>query len=271
MGNRGGKILNEGEAEPTDKSANIIAQELNSQVLKLYGKFLNEKGTAVDYKGLGLSEEFKELKSKTLLLRNVDLSALDEDEKLAFFINLYNVLVIHANVEIGFPKSAMQRSSFFSGASYQIGPHVYSLNDIEHGILRANRKHPGSLTNTWSHSDPRTRFMVEKFDPRIHFALVCGAKSCPPIRIFKKENVQDAMQKAALNFCQTNVTIKPNKKEIWLSKIFMWYSGDFGANQKEVLLYIRQFLEEEQQNQLDEGLEKHYSVKYEEYDWGTNE
>lgn len=108
------------------------------------------------------------------------------------------------------------------------------------------------------------------------------------------ENVQDALQKAALNFCQTNVTIKPNKKEvriilhihivwmvkqdliaflmqIWLSKILMWYSGDFGANQKELLQYIRQFLEEEQQKQLDEGIEKHYSVKYEEYDWGTNE
>ncbi len=51
----------------------------------------------------------------------------------------------------------------------------------------------------------------------------------------------------------------------------MWYSGDFGANQKEQLQYIRQFLEEEQQKELDEAIEKHYHVKYEEYDWGTNE
>ncbi len=71
MGNKGAKILNEGTAEQTDKSANTIAQELNTQILKLYGKFLNEQGTAVDYKGLGQSEEFQEFKHKTLLLHNV--------------------------------------------------------------------------------------------------------------------------------------------------------------------------------------------------------
>jgi hypothetical protein len=76
MGNKGVKILNEGTAEPTDKSANIIAQELNSQVLKLYGKFLNDQGTAVDYKGLGQSEEFQDFKHKTLLLHNVRLKEL---------------------------------------------------------------------------------------------------------------------------------------------------------------------------------------------------
>jgi hypothetical protein len=51
----------------------------------------------------------------------------------------------------------------------------------------------------------------------------------------------------------------------------MWYASDFGANHKEQLEYIRQFLEEDQQKQLDEAMEKHYSVKYEEYDWGVNE
>lgn len=76
MGNKGVKILNEGTADPTDKSANTIAQELNSQVLKLYGKFLNDQGTAVDYKGLGQSEEFKEFKHKTLLLHTVSIREL---------------------------------------------------------------------------------------------------------------------------------------------------------------------------------------------------
>jgi len=71
MGNKGAKILNEGTSEQTNKSANTIAQELNSQILKLYGKFLNENGTVVDYNGLGQSEEFKEFKNKALLLHNV--------------------------------------------------------------------------------------------------------------------------------------------------------------------------------------------------------
>ncbi len=52
---------------------------------------------------------------------------------------------------------------------------MYSLDDIEHGILRCNRPHPGGdimLTN----EDPRLEFTMTTLDPRIHFALVCGAK-----------------------------------------------------------------------------------------------
>lgn len=55
--------------------------------------------------------------------------------QLAFFINIYNALVIHAFVEMGPPTRFWQRIAFFRRVSYVIGGQVYSLNDIEHGTV----------------------------------------------------------------------------------------------------------------------------------------
>lgn len=53
---------------------------------------------------------------------------------------------------------------------------MYSLDDIEHGVLRGNRPHPSSPEPLLRDGDPRLQFVMSRVDPRIHFALVCGAK-----------------------------------------------------------------------------------------------
>lgn len=64
----------------------------------------------------------------------------------AFFINVYNMLVIHGTVVRGAPTNTAARLAFFDGISYQLGGHEYSANDIEHGVLRGNRP------SAWAHS-----------------------------------------------------------------------------------------------------------------------
>ena len=76
---------------------------------------------------------------------------------------------------------------FFYQASYIIGGNVYSLNDIESGVLRANRKPVAALKRPFSRSDPRLEVALPEPEPRIHFALVCGARSCPPIKLYSAE------------------------------------------------------------------------------------
>ena len=106
-------------------------------------------------------------------------------DKIAFFINIYNALVIHAHVERGVPTSTYQRYKFFSGMSYNIGGYNLSLNDIENGVLRSNRAAMATLyMKPFSASDPRMKIILPEVEPRIHFALNCGAKSCPPIKTF---------------------------------------------------------------------------------------
>lgn len=123
---------------------------------------------------------------------------------MAFFINIYNALIIDATVRLGSPSNLFKRLTFFGDAMYRIGPHTFSANDIEHGILRNNATSPasvGALVNfdplkkpQLKQGDARRQLCVDPIDPRIHFALVCGAKSCPPIKMYTPDNLNEGLQ-----------------------------------------------------------------------------
>lgn len=92
---------------------------------------------------------------------------------------------------------------------------MYTLEDIEHGILRKNDNFNTSIISLisfyfrgrgsdtrFSINDPRRKFIVENVDPRIHFALNCGAKSCPPILVYEEDNLDYELDIATRNFCK---------------------------------------------------------------------
>jgi len=88
-------------------------------------------------------------------LQRVNIVELSENEKLAFFLNLYNAMVIHAVISVGSPEGVIDRRSFFNDFLYLIGGHPYSLAIIENGILRCNQRSPYSLMKPFSTGDKR--------------------------------------------------------------------------------------------------------------------
>lgn len=58
---------------------------------------------------------------------------------------------------------------------------------MENGVLRSNRRGVATFRPQFGNGDPRLKIMLEKCEPLIHFALVCGAKSCPPIKTYSAE------------------------------------------------------------------------------------
>ncbi|RVX11693.1 hypothetical protein CK203_015863 [Vitis vinifera] len=115
-------------------------------------------------------------------LHRVDILALSTDEKLAFFLNLYNAMVIHAVIRGGRPNGVIDRRSFFSDFQYLVGGNVYSLNIIKNGILRNNRRSPYSLMKPFSNADKRIELALPKVNPLIHFGLCNGTRSSPSVR-----------------------------------------------------------------------------------------
>jgi hypothetical protein len=211
--------------------------------------------------------------SKCITHSQVDLTSLDEAELKSFFINVYNSLVIHALIIFGPATNAISRNSFFNNVYYNIGGFKFSLSDIEHGILRANQPPPieKSVRVRFQKNDPRLAFMLPKLDPRIHFALVCGARSCPAIRVFSPENVEMALTWASEGFCAEETFIDTEKKKVVLSQLFNWYRKDFGDTNENVLRWISRHLPEEKQALLEEhNAFKTFSVSYSEYDWDMN-
>lgn len=171
--------------------------------------------------------------------------------------------------ENGIPDSILEISRFWRRTAYNIGGYIFSLDDIEHGILRGNRPHPSDGRPLIAEGDPRDQFVVSNVDPRIHFALVCGAKSCPAIQVFTAKNLESGLAAAARSFCSQEVITDNN--EVTLSRIFLWYKTDFGSSDEERLRWILQHLDKDEQEKLNILLgAPNIKVSYKEYDWNLN-
>ena len=116
--------------------------------------------------------------------------------------------------------------------AYNIGGLVYSLDEIEHGVLRMNKGHPNAGKQEFADADPRAQVALTSLDPRIHFALNCGARSCPPIRVYTEDRIEAQLDTASRSFLDQEVSLIKDpgtgKWTLELSKLFLWYGEDFG-------------------------------------------
>ena len=190
-------------------------------------------------------------------------------------MNLYNMMVKHAFAKVGRPETTLKRDAFFSNVSYNIGGLVYSLNDIENGVLRGNKRPPGfHLTKPFGSGDLRLASVLAVAEPRIHFALNCGAKSCPPVKKYTAQNVREELRVVALAFCEedSNVHIDLETKTLSTSRIFYWYANDFGGSTDDVLARIgKSWLRAERKVMWEELLKTgRYRHRKLHYDWTTD-
>lgn len=216
-----------------------VSEDLRRKLLKLYDTHMSADGRQVNYTGLLHDKGFRSYVDSTAELQKVNLGDLSGDEMKCFWINVYNSLIVHAITVNGPAKNLFQRLRWFGEISYDIGGYTFSANDIEHGILRANAPSPASFWSivglrkcappTFSQKDPRVKFAARKVDPRIHFALNCGASSCPPIKVYSSENLEEELDAAAEAFCQEEAEFIEGENELLLSSIFKWYWVDFGS------------------------------------------
>jgi hypothetical protein len=218
------------------------------------------------------------------------MALMDEASRKAFALNLYNLMISYAFIKMGVGTSTMSRAAFFSFIKMNIGGQLLSFNDVENGILRSNTRHPYSTKPPFGPNDPRRNVLaLSSLDCRIHFALNCGAKSCPPVKFFHAESLDEELRVAALSFCETDdaVLLEEAKQEVKLSMLFKWFQSDFvgrhsdGASSttrtssKDRLLHcLLQFVKGTKREMLERMLQKQeqqrdhlISIKFLPYDW----
>jgi len=235
--------------------------------------FIDLDSGGVRYGSIRGSDVFERYKDLAGELKKFDLASLkSREQRFAFWINIYNTMVIHGVIELGLQRSVKEFPRFFDRLIYEIGGHRFSLNDIEHGILRGNRRHPYRLFRPFRGRDPRIIFAATPIDPRIHFALVCGARSCPPIGFYEAEQIDFQLQLAAASFVNSpQVRILPGEDTLSLSMIFKWYKSDFGGDKNGLIETVLQFLDE---GEPKEHLKQHRArirISYQPYDWSLNQ
>mmetsp|Transcript_41345 Transcript_41345/g.50123 ORF Transcript_41345/g.50123 Transcript_41345/m.50123 type:complete len:723 (+) Transcript_41345:289-2457(+) len=262
------------------RDASQIDIDFRATLQNLYHQFATDRNTLLDYEGLALSDSFKEYTAASAELQKFDLTTLSFNIKIAFFINLYNALVIHGFVVIGPPTNLYQRLYFYNHTCYSIGGMMYSLNDIEHGVLRGNQKPHMSYRRVFHNHDPRLQSAVVVWDPRIHFALVRGARSCPPLQVYTPDKLDEMLTQATRDYCAANVELTPTppdgsgnppKTQILLPAIFEWYHEDFGLDDTEMLNWMAKYLSPAKAKALTAAVEQdNFIIKYTPFDWTLN-
>ncbi|KAK7485253.1 hypothetical protein BaRGS_00023504 [Batillaria attramentaria] len=232
-----------GEREDTEEAAKL-GEAVRKQMLRLYGTFLSEDGKKVDYQAMKGSAEFEAYAEKTKELQRTHIVDSSREVKLAFFINIYNALVIHGNVIRGSPRNDWQRYKFFNGVKYIIGGYEYSLQDIENGVLRANRKGVGMLWPPFSKNDPRLKRVMQQLKVAAE-SFLSGPDGC---------------------------TVDVDKHTVHLSRILKWYRVDFGKDDQETAQWVYDNMaESETKQQLGDLINsKNFKVAYMKYDWSVN-
>ncbi|KAJ6890780.1 hypothetical protein NC651_024327 [Populus alba x Populus x berolinensis] len=259
---------NDGEPKP----AVVVGQRLNKIMSAILESYASDDRCLVDYAGISKSEEFRRYVNLAQDLHRVDLLKLSQDEKLAFFLNLHNAMVIHAVIRVGCPEGAIDRRSFYSDFQYIVGGSPYSLNTIKNGVLRSNRRSPYSLVKPFGTGDKRLEVVLPKVNPLIHFGLCNGTRSSPTVRFFTPQGIEAELRCATREFFQSNgIKVDLEKRTVYLTRIIKWFSGDFGQ-EKEILRWIINYLDATKAGLLTHllGDGGPVNIVYQDYDWSIN-
>lgn len=237
-----------------------FAQDVDHAILTNLMNKYNVNGS-LDYRGLTKEEKLNEYLN---LLANVNPSRLGSDqEKMAFWINVYNAFTIKAIVD-NYPVESINdlhsggriighifSTTVWDDDFIQINNKEYSLNDVEHKILRKEFK-----------------------EPRIHFAIVCASISCPQLRneAYSAAKLEEQLQDQAIKFFgdKTKNKFDEKNKIAHLSKILDWFDEDFGENDEEVLRFVSKYLNSKLSSKINEDIDN-WSIEYLDYDWSLNE
>lgn len=168
------------------------------------------------------------LESHLEIIQKFNIESLHtDDEKTAFWINVYNGMTNYQIVKNRLRKSVREKAGFFTTSIFKLGGYEFSLDDIEHGILRLNRGHPESNMPQFSEEDRRIKLLPQKLDYRIHFALNCGGLSCPPIAYYNPDLLNEQLGAAEYSFVSSQFKTNHSNMTIECSAIFEWYRSDF--------------------------------------------
>lgn len=189
------------------------------------------------------------------------LEHLDTDRpRLAFWLNLYNAVTQHTlTADPGRYENARK---FFSAPLITVSGTELSLDEIEHGIVRRSysKLALGYLRSPFR-SEFAERHEPDKRDPRIHFAVNCGAQSCPPIAAYTESRVDEQLDWAAEGYLDQTVEYDPEAGRVHVPRVMLWFRGDWGRK-RDILAFLRRY------EQIPPGVSPRLS--YQDWDWSLN-
>ncbi|KAB1218255.1 Rho GTPase-activating protein 7 [Morella rubra] len=179
-------------------------------------------------------------------LAKVNPIHLSSDEKLAFWINLYNALIMHAYLAYGVPRSELKLFSLMQKAAYTVGGHSFSAAAIEYVILKMkpplHRPQIALLLaiHKLKVSEEQRKSAVDTYVPVVAFALSCGMHSSPAVRTYTAKNVREELQAAQRDFIRASVGVS-SKGKLLVPKMLHSFAKGF-VDDANLALWILHYL-----------------------------
>lgn len=202
----------------------------------------------VDYERL--KRDGAKLDAYIAALANAPFDAMGRNQKLALLINAYNAFTLRLILDY-YPLQSIQdipAPKRWDDVRWQVGPHWWSLSQIEHEQIR-----------------PKFR------EPRIHFALVCAAVGCPKLRneAYQADRVEEQLEDQAryVHSHDRWFRFEPDAGVVHLTRLYLWYGGDFRQVAGSVPKFAARY-SPELQRALKSG--KVPKIEWLPYDWALN-
>ncbi|KAI3465399.1 hypothetical protein Pfo_022062 [Paulownia fortunei] len=173
-------------------------------------------------------------------LASVQLKGLTHQEKLAFWINIYNSCMMNAFIEYGIPESPEIVVALMQKATVNVGGHILNAITIEHFILRLpyHSKYTFSKGAKYNEMTTRSMFGLELSEPLVTFALSCGSWSSPAVQVYTASQVENQLETAKREYLQAAIGISTTEKFIAIPKLLDWYLLDFAKDIESLLDWI---------------------------------
>ena len=181
------------------------------------------------------SGEYRDFLKALVETQRVEIRGLTRLEKIEFFLAVYQIMNVHQNIELADCKTGWF-SNPADGFYYNIAYSNYTLFEMKHGVLRGNRKPPGSYTRVFYSGDIRN--MLPNYnDPRV--LLICRDFPSPLQNIvdfFGRS--EELLDEKTEEFCNREVCLNLAIDELVLPKVFQTYAQDFGNSEEMVLRWV---------------------------------
>ncbi|KAK1323763.1 hypothetical protein QJS10_CPA02g01624 [Acorus calamus] len=204
------------------------------------------------------SDALRQFRSLVEQLAKVNPAHLSGDERLAFWINLYNALIMHSYLAYGVPRSELKLFSLMQKAAYTVGGHSFSAAAIEYVILKmkppVHRPQTALLLalHKMKVSSEQRKLAIDSSEPLVAFALSYGMYSSPAVRIYTPANVREELQEAQRDFIRASAGLSSKGKLLVPKMVHCFTKGS--VDDANLAVWISGFLPPQQANFVEQCL-----------------
>jgi hypothetical protein len=243
-------------------------QELEGALQAVRARHFDAAASICDYAALEGSQEHLRLRTCLAALEAFDPKRVRIAAQTAFWLNVFNALVLRDAPELARLRGLPEVEAFFERPRARIGGLAYSLDDIEHGVLRGNVPKFGQRRAPMAADDPRRAYTPLAYDERMHFGMYCACRSSPPLHVFSAGALDRELESATGEYLRREVRVEREGALVILPRQFYWYPSDFGG-ERDALAFALAHLDEPAVDLVDRRRGK-VKLRYADFDWRLN-